>query len=145
MRRFWTFGVVVALVTGGSALPAVAHGGGHVPDDQPLAGYTVTNPPLAPLTVAGGTTTVLQGVFHHAAYDIEIPPKWNGDLVMYAHGYRGQGTVLTVDPPPFGLRAEGDRRRVRVGGVVVLRQRLRRARRRALDPRPRRGAALAGG
>jgi pimeloyl-ACP methyl ester carboxylesterase len=105
MRRFWAFVGFVALVTGGSALPAVAHGPGHVRDDQPLTGYTIDNPPLDPLTVAGGgTTTVLQGVFHHAAYDIEIPPDWNGDLVMYAHGYRGQGTVLTVDPPPFGLR-----------------------------------------
>ena len=40
----------------------------------------------------------------HAAYIIEVPPRWNGDLVMWAHGYRGQGTVLTVDPPAFGLR-----------------------------------------
>ena len=32
------------------------------------------------------------------------PPQWNGDLVMWAHGYRGNGTVLTVSPPDFGLR-----------------------------------------
>jgi hypothetical protein len=89
------------VVTVAGAAPAIA---GTVPDDQPLPGYTIENPPLAPVLVAGEPTRVLQGVHRHAAYDIEIPPRWNGDLVMWAHGYRGQGTVLTVDPPAFGLR-----------------------------------------
>jgi pimeloyl-ACP methyl ester carboxylesterase len=47
---------------------------------------------------------VLQGVHQHAAYDIEVPPRWNGELVMWAHGYRGTGKVLTVDAPSYGLR-----------------------------------------
>jgi hypothetical protein len=76
----------------------------RVPGDQPLPGYTIDNPPLAPATVNGRPARVLQGVHGHAAYDIEVPPKWNGELVMWAHGYRGNGTVLTVDPPTFGLR-----------------------------------------
>jgi len=33
-----------------------------------------------------------------------VPANWNGDLVVWAHGFRGQGTVLTVDAPSFGLR-----------------------------------------
>lgn len=74
------------------------------PDDQPLPGYTISNPPLAPLTVHGQQATVRQGVTGHAAYDIETPPGWTGKLVMWAHGYRGQGTTLTVDPPSYGLR-----------------------------------------
>jgi hypothetical protein len=86
-------------------VPPVASAKPHSDDgDQPLPGYVVANPPLAPLVVGGVATTVYQGVFEHAAYDIEVPAGWNGDLVMYAHGYRGQGNVLTVDPPPFGLR-----------------------------------------
>jgi hypothetical protein len=104
MRRLWTFAVVVALVTGGSALPAVARAPVPVRDDQPLPPYTVNQQVLPPLAVP---TTVLQGVLHHAAYDIEYPRNWNGDLVMYAHGYRGSvdmNKFLTVDPPPFGLR-----------------------------------------
>ncbi len=84
------------------AAPERHHGTGD--GSQPLPGYTVSNPPLAPLTVGGRPTRVLQGVRDHAAYDIEIPPRWNGQLVMWAHGYRGTGTVLTVDPPGFGLR-----------------------------------------
>ncbi len=29
-----------------------------------------------------------------AAYRIEVPSNWNGELVMYAHGYAGEGAVL---------------------------------------------------
>jgi hypothetical protein len=84
-----------------SAAPASAD---PAPGDGPLPGYTIDNPPLAPAIVGGVPSRVLQGVHRHAAYDIEVPPKWNGELVMWAHGYRGDGTVLTVDPPAFGLR-----------------------------------------
>ncbi|MFI0354621.1 alpha/beta hydrolase family protein [Actinomadura sp. 9N407] len=75
-----------------------------VPGDQPLPGYTINNPPLAPALVDGKPTRVLQGVHGHAAYDIEVPPNWNGRLVMYAHGFRGATRVLTVEPPGFGMR-----------------------------------------
>jgi pimeloyl-ACP methyl ester carboxylesterase len=75
-----------------------------VDGSQPLPGYTISNPPLAPLTAGGEPTTVTQGVFEHAAFDLEVPANWNGQLVMWAHGYRGQVTVLTVDRPAFGLR-----------------------------------------
>jgi len=42
-----------------------------------------------------------------AVYRYEVPVDWNGDLVMYAHGYRGCETddgglePLTVDNPPI--------------------------------------------
>src|SRR6478609_1305158 len=71
---------------------------------QPLPGYTISNPTLAPLTAGGAPTSVTQGVYRHAAFDLEVPAHWNGQLVLWAHGYRGQGTVLTVDPPAYGLR-----------------------------------------
>ena len=79
------------------AVPAQASGG--APDDQPLTGYTINNPPLTPAAVSGQPAKVLQGVHSHAGYLIEVPPAWNGRLAMWAHGYRGQGTVLSVDPP----------------------------------------------
>jgi hypothetical protein len=84
-----------------SAPPASAT---DVPGDQPLPPYTIVNPPLAPASVGGQPTTVYQGTHEHAAYIIEVPPVWNGDLVMWAHGYRGTVTVLTVGPPDYGLR-----------------------------------------
>jgi hypothetical protein len=104
-RRLLTLAAAVGLVVG--ALPSTASAKGPKDDGgQPLPGYTVLNPTLPPLVVGGQPTTVYQGIFEHAAFDIEVPPNWNGDLVMYAHGYAGQGFVLSVDPPPFGLRAK---------------------------------------
>ncbi len=99
--------LLLALVAAlGTTAPALARASdsGSVPGSQPFPGYTITNPRLAPLTVDGRSTRVLQGVRNHAAYDIEIPPHWNGQLVMWAHGYRGTGTTLTVDAPAYGLR-----------------------------------------
>ncbi len=43
---------------------------------------------------------VVSGEIAGAAWIAQVPANWNGDLVIYAHGYRGEGTSLTVDPPP---------------------------------------------
>src|SRR5688572_33257388 len=92
LLRLLSLVVGLSMVVGAAgAAPAVA---GDVPGDQPLPGYTINNPPLAPVLVNGVATTVLQGVHRHAAYNIEVPPVWNGDLVMWAHGYRANTTVL---------------------------------------------------
>ncbi|MDX3659260.1 hypothetical protein PV646_18285 [Streptomyces sp. ID05-26A] len=99
MRRLLTVALSFLLVTV-AAHPAAATGGG----DKPLPGYTIVNPPLAPASVGGKATRVIQGVHSHAGYIIEVPPRWNGRLALWAHGYRGDGKVLTVDAPPFGLR-----------------------------------------
>ena len=32
-----------------------------------------------------------QGVLDDAQYLIAVPPEWNGGLVMFAHGYQGEG------------------------------------------------------
>jgi pimeloyl-ACP methyl ester carboxylesterase len=40
------------------------------------------------------------GVRSGAGYQMEVPENWNGDLVLYAHGFRGDGLELTVDAPP---------------------------------------------
>ncbi|MGP4068105.1 hypothetical protein [Halobacillus sp. B29] len=40
------------------------------------------------------------GVHNGAGYRIEVPKKWNGELVLYAHGYRNaEVKELTVDNP----------------------------------------------
>ncbi|MCW3845355.1 hypothetical protein ONA70_35360 [Micromonospora yasonensis] len=103
-RRLLAVGAALTVTIGlAGAAPALA---ADRDDDgsQPLPGYTISNPPLAPLVVGGATTTVRQGVHEHAGFIIEIPAGWNGDLVMWAHGYRGQGGVLSPEPPGFGLR-----------------------------------------
>ncbi|MHA6783777.1 hypothetical protein ACVGOW_22730 [Pseudonocardia saturnea] len=73
---------------------------GAVSPDGPHPGYTITLPALAPLPGA----QLLTGVHEHAGYAIEVPENWNGDLVMWAHGFRGNGAELTVDAPAYGLR-----------------------------------------
>lgn len=51
--------------------------------------------------LSGTTTTRLFGVHGGAGYRIEVPENWNGELVLYAHGFRGSGLLLTVDNPPI--------------------------------------------
>jgi fermentation-respiration switch protein FrsA (DUF1100 family) len=41
------------------------------------------------------------GVNEGAGFRIEVPSQWNGQLVMWAHGFRGEGSALTVDNPPM--------------------------------------------
>ena len=69
-------------------------------------GYLVADPNCeidgTPFTALVGAT-VHTGIEDGAAYRIEVPAHWNGRLVVYAHGYRGTGTVVYVDNP--ALRA----------------------------------------
>ncbi len=46
-----------------------------------------------------GTTSRWQGTLNGALYRVEVPANWNGQLVMYAHGYAGTGTTLGVTNP----------------------------------------------
>jgi hypothetical protein len=95
--------LALTLTGAGAALanPTTSTITSSVPDDQPLPPYTISNPPLPPIMSNGELSTVLRGTHAHAAYKIELPAQWNGDLVVWAHGFRGNGTVLTVDPPGF--------------------------------------------
>jgi hypothetical protein len=76
-------------------------------DTQP--GYTIADPwcdfpggaPFQALTDPGGAplSRVHAGVDGGAAWRIEVPNRWNGDLVLHAHGFRGTGTTVWVDDP----------------------------------------------
>jgi hypothetical protein len=65
-------------------------------------GYTVADPNCeitgTPFTAFPGAR-VYTGISAGAAYRIEVPPGWNGKLVVYAHGYRGTGTTVFVGNP----------------------------------------------
>jgi pimeloyl-ACP methyl ester carboxylesterase len=52
----------------------------------------------------GIPTTRFWGVTRGAGWRIEVPDIWNGDLVLYAHGYAGEGDLLVVQNPSQGLR-----------------------------------------
>lgn len=95
--------IAIAPVSPAGATPTCA---APVPSTtQP--GYTVADPNcdfgtstrFVPLTDASGApiSRVYTGIRDGAAYRIEVPLHWNGDLAIYAHGYRGQGTTVWVD------------------------------------------------
>jgi hypothetical protein len=68
-------------------------------DKPPQYFVDETRLPFDALT--GTTTTRLWGVQGGAGYRIEVPENWNGELVLYAHGFRGAGLELTVSNPPI--------------------------------------------
>lgn len=45
--------------------------------------------------------SALWGVHGGAGYRVEVPDNWNGELVVWAHGFRGAGLELTVDNHPL--------------------------------------------
>jgi hypothetical protein len=45
------------------------------------------------------TSSRWAGELNGSAYRIEVPANWNGQLVMYAHGYRGTGAAVTTGNP----------------------------------------------
>jgi len=46
----------------------------------------------AELARAGSAAERYDGVLGSATYTINVPPDWNGGLVMFAHGYEGEGS-----------------------------------------------------
>ncbi|MEH6564813.1 MAG: alpha/beta hydrolase [Halopseudomonas sp.] len=56
---------------------------------------------LVPGVTAYDNTSRWTGTLNGAGFRIEVPENWNGYLVMYAHGFRGEGSELTVDSPPM--------------------------------------------
>lgn len=78
-------------------------------------GYTVADPRctftgagygtarFAPLTDPAGAalSRTYTGIVRGAPYRVEVPKNWNGELVLYAHGYRGTGTTVYVDESPL--------------------------------------------
>src|SRR5262249_52463481 len=75
------------------------------------SGVAVADPPVntdrffvneasLPFNALPGTfTTRYWGVTDGAGWRIEVPDNWNGDLVLYAHGYAGTPDLLTVQNP----------------------------------------------
>ncbi|WP_423461081.1 alpha/beta hydrolase [Ottowia sp. VDI28] len=75
------------------------------PQDSRTFSTGTVAPTFAPMAAAAGdvvdmsTTSRWSGVREGAAYHVEVPANWNGKLVMYAHGYAGNGNMLGVSDP----------------------------------------------
>jgi pimeloyl-ACP methyl ester carboxylesterase len=65
------------------------------------AQWTIVNPKFDALPNAKAYFGTRDGAFGgQYAYRAEIPERWNGDLVMYAHGFKGTGPNLNADMIP---------------------------------------------
>ncbi len=69
--------------------------------DPPAPAYFVDEAKLPFAALPGLPARQLWGVHRNAGYRIEVPDNWNGELVMWAHGFRGTGLELTVDDHPL--------------------------------------------
>ncbi|HXH21100.1 MAG TPA: alpha/beta hydrolase [Dehalococcoidia bacterium] len=74
----------------------------HPHQFSPLPGpgnvqWVIPDPSFTPLAGA----RALSGTYSGGAYRIEVPSNWNGELVLYAHGFRGSPPELTVSNPPI--------------------------------------------
>ncbi len=65
----------------------------------PPPAYFVDQSKLPFDALPGTTTARYWGVHGGAGYRIEVPANWNGELVLYAHGFRGTGLELTITNP----------------------------------------------
>ncbi len=83
------------VVAGG--LPALAKKGEKAAGPKPA--YFVDESKL-PFTALAGATAHW-GVHNGAGFRAEVPENWNGQLVIWAHGFRGAGLELTVDNHPL--------------------------------------------
>ena len=108
MRRVSFRGLVSRLVgaagiIGGVSLVAltVSGPGAAVVKAEKPPQYFVDKTKLPFDALSGTTTTRLWGVHGGAGYRVEVPQNWNGELVLYAHGFRGSGLELTISNPPI--------------------------------------------
>ena len=94
--------LLAVLMVASLAIPASAARGPdhHFDPDAPLGPLVAGSPqPLATIEAEGVET--VQGDIAGAVYVGQRPEEgWNGELVVWAHGYRGEGELLYVDPPP---------------------------------------------
>jgi pimeloyl-ACP methyl ester carboxylesterase len=96
MNRAVRAAAVVLIVIAGVGVRPMANASAGPPPD-----YFVDESKLPFDGIAGIVTNRYWGVHGGAGYRIEVPENWNGELVMWAHGFRGSGLELTVDNHPL--------------------------------------------
>ncbi|MGE3593914.1 MAG: hypothetical protein AB7N70_00080 [Dehalococcoidia bacterium] len=93
--------VIVACDRGRKPAPAAdaphAEPPAIVPAATTTASATIADPRFRPLPGARADF----GTYNGGAYRIEVPLQWNGVLVLYAHGYRGDTPEVWVSDSPI--------------------------------------------
>jgi hypothetical protein len=62
-----------------------------------VPGVSIVDPACGFTPVDG--SSLYTGILQGSAYRMEVPKHWNGNLVMFAHGYAGTGTQVSVSNP----------------------------------------------
>ena len=101
MKRFF-LGIALTLVALGVTLSDPPRSGAVTQVDT--SRFFVDPATLEFNAPAGFSTTRYWGVANGAGWRIEVPSNWNGDLVLYAHGYAGTGNQLIVQNPTPAFR-----------------------------------------
>lgn len=109
MRRPLVLAALVAVVlVPALAVAAIARAGGNstsLPRNF-LSATTATSTPVAANFRALPGASASFGQLDSTAYRIEMPDQWNGELVLWAHGFAGFDRDVTVSNPPDALRRE---------------------------------------
>ncbi|WP_226342536.1 alpha/beta hydrolase [Deinococcus sp. AJ005] len=94
-------GLTLTLASCGSPIvdpPPIPQPQTRVQDTRTFTAVTPAFKAIAGAQLYQGTYDGLQG---KAGYALEVPAKWNGQLIMYTHGYAGTGDKLNVQEPPL--------------------------------------------
>ncbi len=91
--------------------PAATASAPASPAASPVATQTPRTLPVTPVNIAYHVAdprfdalpgaTAIYGQYEGGGYQIEVPDDWNGDVVYFAHGFRGNPPELTVTFPPI--------------------------------------------
>lgn len=102
MHRRTLLVTLALMLVASLALPASAARGPdyYFDPDRPLGPLDQQEQPRSIEVIEADGVETVQGHIAGAVYVGQKPDKWNGELVVWAHGYRGEGELLYVDPPP---------------------------------------------
>lgn len=84
-----------------TAAPVTPPAGIATPRMLPVTPVSIEYEIVDPAFEALDGARAIFGEYEGGGYQIEVPDDWNGDVVYFAHGFRGNPPALTVGPPPI--------------------------------------------
>jgi pimeloyl-ACP methyl ester carboxylesterase len=78
-----------------------AHDGWQTPITLPVTPVALPFENTDPKFDALPGARAIYGDYSGGVYEIEVPDNWNGDVVYFAHGFRGNQPQLVVQAPPI--------------------------------------------